>query len=161
MGSRYRGNESEVRALSAFINLTRASESLVARQARRLAEEDLTVSQWGVLEALYHVGPMPQKDLCRKLLKSGGNITMVVNNLERRALVARKHVKGDRRFLQIHLTAKGRRTVERVLPGHVDGIVRDMERLAPGEMEELRRLCRKVGTAPEDEQEKEETDGQG
>ena len=146
MGSRYRGSKEEIRTLSAFINLTRAAESLLALQGRRLAKDMLTVSQWGVLEALYHLGPMSQKDLGRKLLKSGGNITMVVNNLETRSLVTRRRVKGDRRFMEIRLAAKGRRNVERILPGHVSGIVRDLERLTADDQIELRRLCRLLRT---------------
>ena len=151
MGSHYRGKNEEIRALNAFINLTRASESLIALQGRRLSEEGLTVSQWGTLEVLYHLGAMCQKDLGKKLLKSGGNITMVVNNLEKRALVNRKRDKGDRRFLEICLTAKGRRLVERVLPRHVAGIVGDMNRLGAGELEELRRMCRKLGTGDDND----------
>jgi len=151
MGSRYRGKKEEIRALSAFINLTRASESLLARQGRRLSEEGLTVSQWGVLEALFHLGPMSQKDLGTKLLKSGGNITMVVNNLEKRSLVTRRRHKDDRRLLEIRLSAKGSRLVERLLPAHVSGIVKDMGRIGAGELEELRRLCRELGKSHEDE----------
>jgi len=94
---------------------------------------------------------MSQKDLGRKLLKSGGNITMVVNNLEKRSLVTRKRPKEDRRFLEIHLAAKGRRLTERILPGHVAGIVRDMSRLGADELNELRRLCRQLGTEIEEE----------
>lgn len=145
MGSRYRGKKEEVRALNAFINLTRASESLIALQSRRLSQDGLTVTQWGALEALYHVGSMSQKDLGQKLLKSGGNITMVVNNLEKRSLVQRKRDRGDRRLLEICLTAKGKRVVERILPRHVAGIVADMNRVGAGELEQLRRICRKLG----------------
>jgi MarR family 2-MHQ and catechol resistance regulon transcriptional repressor len=150
MGSRYRGNKQEIRVLSAFINLTRASESLMARQGRRLSKEGLTVSQWGILEALYHLGPMSQKKLGAKLLKSGGNITMVVNNLTVRSLVTRKHPKNDRRLSEIHLTAKGRRLVEHVLPAHVAGIIDDMHCLSAREMEDLRRMCRKLGTTTDE-----------
>jgi MarR family 2-MHQ and catechol resistance regulon transcriptional repressor len=151
MGSHYRGNKEEVRALNAFINLTRASESLIALQARRLSAAELTVTQWGALEALYHIGAMSQTELGKKLLKSGGNITLVVNNLEKRALVQRKRDKGDRRILEIRLTAKGARLVERVLPRHVAGIVDDLNRLNAGELDELRRLCRTLGKTIENE----------
>ncbi len=150
MGSHYRGNKEQKRALNAFINLTRASESLLARQGRRLSDAGLTVSQWGVLESLYHLGPLCQKELGTKLLKSGGNITMVVTNLEKRVLVRRRRQSGDHRFLEIQLTARGRKLVEKLLPGHVDGIVADMHVLGAGELEELRRLCRKLGTAEDD-----------
>jgi MarR family 2-MHQ and catechol resistance regulon transcriptional repressor len=156
LGSHYRGNKEEKRALNAFINLTRASESLLARQARRLSDSGLTVSQWGVLEALYHLGPLCQKELGKKLLKSGGNITMVVTNLEKRALVRRHRQCGDRRFLEIQLTAKGRKLVDKILPRHVDGIVTDMHGLSADELAELRRLCRKLGTAEDDTEDQNE-----
>ena len=55
--SRYRGDRAERLALSAYLKLTRASESLWKRLAPGLAREDLTVSQFGVLEALHHLGP--------------------------------------------------------------------------------------------------------
>jgi MarR family 2-MHQ and catechol resistance regulon transcriptional repressor len=151
MGSRYPGKKEEIRALNAFINLTRASESLIALQGRRLSREGLTVSQWGALEALYHLGPMSQKELGKKLLKSGGNITMVVNNLRKRALVNRKRDKHDRRFIDVCLTAKGRRLVERILPRHIAGVVDDMNRLSSRDLEELRRMCRRLGTGDDND----------
>ena len=151
LGSHYRGSKEEKRSLNAFINLTRASESLLARQGRRLAEPfGLTVSQWGVLEALYHLGPMCQKELGSKLLKSGGNITMVAGNLEKRSLVRRRRQSGDHRFVEIHLTARGRKLVEKLLARHVGGIVADMGRLDAAELEQLRRLCRKLGAVQDD-----------
>lgn len=109
-----------------------------------------------MLEALYHLGPLCQKDLGTKLLKSGGNITMVVTNLEKRALVGRRRQSGDRRFLEIQLTARGRKLVDRILPRHVDDIVGDMHALGAGELEELRRLCSKLGTSKDDTGEQKE-----
>ncbi|MGD8413021.1 MAG: MarR family transcriptional regulator [Candidatus Latescibacterota bacterium] len=150
MGSHYRGNKDEIRALNAFINLTRASESLMAVQAHRLSAGGITVTQWGVLEALYHLGPMSQTQLGKKLLKTGGNITLVVHNLEKRSLIQRKRDKDDRRYLEINLTAKGTRLVEKLLSRHVAGITGDMGCLSAGELEDLRRMCRKLGKSLED-----------
>ncbi len=90
MGTHYDGSESEVKTLNAFIKLMRASESINNRLNRHLAEQDLTVSQFGVLEALLHLGPLNQKSLAEKLLKSGGNITLVIDNLEKSGWVAPK-----------------------------------------------------------------------
>ncbi len=157
MGSRYRGSRREVRALSALINLMRAADSLGAAQARALAREGLTLPQFGVLEALYHLGPMCQKDLSRKLLRTGGNITMVVNHLERAGLVRRRRRADDRRFVEVALTARGRRRIEAVLPGHVARVVRQMDALDPAEQDALREMCRRLGRNAA----KEETDAEG
>ena len=61
----------------------------MARLDPLMRDADLTVGQFGTLEALLHLGPLCRRDLGRKLLRSGGNITVVVGNLARRGLVRR------------------------------------------------------------------------
>lgn len=151
MGSHYEGTEEERRALSAFINLLRAANSLYARESRRLMGTGLTPSQFGVLEALYHLGPLSQKLLSQKLLKTGGNMTMVVDNLEKHGQVERRRGTADRRTVTVHLTRRGRRLIERILPVHVAGVGEDFKRLSAREQEQLRVLCRKLGKEKEEE----------
>ena len=86
MGTRYKGSKKEVRALNTYIKLIRAANSLSSRINIHLSKTGLTESQYNVLDALYHLGPLTQKDIGRKLFKSGGNITMVIDNLEKRKL---------------------------------------------------------------------------
>ena len=145
MGTAYRGAASEVWALDAYIKLQRAAGSVGIRLHRHLAVERLSASQFGVLESLYHLGPLPQRDLARKILKSSGNITMVVDNLERRSLVIRYRGDEDRRVITVHLTDSGRRMIRSIFPRHAAGILREMSILTPAEQEELGRLCKKLG----------------
>jgi MarR family transcriptional regulator, 2-MHQ and catechol-resistance regulon repressor len=146
--SRYRGDRAERLALSTYLKLTRASESLWDRLAPALAREGLTMSQFGVLEALHHLGPMHQRDLGQRILKSSGNMTMVIDNLERRGLVRRERSVEDRRFIQIHLTDAGERLIRRVFPEHADAITRALAVLTQEEQRALGNLCRKLGTTP-------------
>jgi len=145
MGSHYDGTRDEQRALSAFINLLRAANSLHTRQSRRLSETHLTSSQFGVLEALYHLGPLTQKELSQKLLKTGGNMTMVVDNLEKHEQVQRRRGTEDRRTVTVRLTRRGRRLIERIMPLQAAGIHEDLNRLTAREQGQLRALCRKLG----------------
>jgi len=145
MGTAYRGTRAEVAALDAFIKLVRAAESVSARVERHFAALDLTVSQFGVLEALYHIGPLSQKDLGRKILKSGGNMTMVIDNLEKRRLVQRVRDAEDRRCYSVQLTTKGSALIRAFFPRHVERIVAEFAGLTRSEQEELGRLCKKVG----------------
>ncbi len=145
MGTHYKGNKKEIRALDAFIKLNRASESLNSRLSAQLNEWNLTVSQFGALEALYHLGSMNLSELSQKLLKSGGNITMVADNLEKRGLLVRKRSKTDRRYVKVELTYEGKNLIESIFPEHVTNIVNEMNALDPGELEELSRLCKKLG----------------
>jgi MarR family 2-MHQ and catechol resistance regulon transcriptional repressor len=145
MSSRYPGNEAESRALSAYVKLIRAAESVVSRLHMGVEAAGLTMSQLGVLEALFHLGPMHQREIGQKLLKSGGNITMVVDNLERQGLVRRERDREDRRFVTVHLTEEGCRRIREFFPRHAAAITHEMSVLTPAEQEELGRLCRKLG----------------
>ncbi len=145
MGTHYRGTSREIRALDAYIKLVRASESLTTRLGGTIEAAGLTLGQFGVLEALLHLGPLCQKDLGWKLLRSGGNITTVVDNLEKRGMVKRIREKEDRRYIEVHLTGKGRRLIRSVFPRHISNLVREMAVLRPQEQAALGRLCRKLG----------------
>ena len=135
-------------ALSAFVKLNRAANALRSRLVPPLGRDhDLTESQLGVLEALLHLGPMPQRVLCDKLLVSGSNLTTVVDNLERRGAVTRGADPADRRVNLIALTEKGRVLIERVFPEHANRIAALMGALSREEQATLGRLCRKLGLA--------------
>ncbi|HEX2988579.1 MAG TPA: MarR family winged helix-turn-helix transcriptional regulator [Chloroflexota bacterium] len=152
MPTHYRGDEKEVLALDAFIKLTRAMESVGSRLFACGCLGDLTTSQFSVLEALYHLGPMNQTEVSSKLLKSTSNMVTVIDNLENRGLVRRQRDQRDRRSVVVILTDSGSEVIARVLPLHVEAIVKEMSVLTPGEQRELGRLCRKLGkreTAPE------------
>lgn len=145
MGTHYDGRPEEVRALDAYIKLMRAADSVSERASRHLAGSGLTLSQFGALEALFHRGPLCQRDLGRKILRSGANVVMVVDNLEKRGLAVRRRNGEDRRFVSVSLTAKGRRLIRKVFSRHVREIVREFRVLAPDEQELMGRLCRRLG----------------
>jgi len=148
MGTHYEGDDMEKRALSAYITLMRASNTVTARASGTTrVESGLTASQFGVMETLLHLGPLCQKDLGKKLLKSSGNITVVIDNLEKRGLVRRERSTEDRRMFKVCLTQEGRFLIDGVFPSHAARITRAMGALEPDEMDELRRLCRKLGMA--------------
>ena len=96
-----------VAAVRAYVKLMRAQRSVVARLEPALTACALTLTQLGVLEAVLHLGPLTHRDLGRKLLTSPGNLTDVVDKLERRGLVERRVALHDRRSNAIRLTAAG------------------------------------------------------
>lgn len=145
MGTHYEGDKKDTRTLNAFIKLMRATESINNRLNRHLAEADLTVSQFGVMEALLHLGPLNQKSLGEKLLKSGGNITLVIDNLEKCNFVKRQQDPSDRRSMLIHLTPKGKKFISSFFPKHLEQIKKEFAVLKEKEKEELARICKKLG----------------
>ena len=145
MGSHYKGSKKELRALNTYIKFQRASHSLSSYFNNELRKDGLSESQFNVLDTLYHLGTLSQKQLGEKLFKSGGNITMVVDNLEKNGYVKREKVKNDRRLLKVSLTGKGRRRIEKLLPVIVKSITEKISVLSKSEQSDLQKLCKKLG----------------
>lgn len=97
------------------------------------------------MEALYHLGPLCQRDIAKKILKSTGNMTVVIDNLEKRGLVARVRDAEDRRFFIIRLTNDGEKLISGIFPLHSEAIIREMGVLSEEEQIELGRICKKLG----------------
>lgn len=133
------------RALNTYTKLMRAAESVTSRVSRTMAAADLTISQFGVLEALLHKGPLCQRDIAAKILKSTGNITLVIDNLEKRALVRRERTSVDRRYLTIQLTCQGLELIHQVFARVEAAIAAEMQVLTNDEQEALGVLCKKLG----------------
>ena len=145
MPTHYDGTPEEKLALDTFIKFTRASYAFEARLIRRNALCDLTMTQFGVMETLLHLGPLSQSEIGVKLLRSGGNITLVIDNLEKRGLVSRKSDADDRRVTVVHLTPAGDELIRRVFPLQVRAIQDELSCLTPAEQLSLGALCKKLG----------------
>jgi MarR family 2-MHQ and catechol resistance regulon transcriptional repressor len=133
------------RALHAYTCLMRSAGSVTRRIHLHLADDDLTSSQFAVLEALLHLGQLCQRELGQKLLSSENNITTVIDNLERRQLVVRRSSNTDRRVKTIHLTPTGKKLIDRIFVRHAQIVADDFAVLTAQEQNELARLGRKLG----------------
>lgn len=105
----------------------------------------LTASQFGILEALYHLGTLSQRDLAQKLLKSTGNISVVLKNPEKRRLISRERNRADTRYMEVSISKAGQDLLASFFEKHVQGIVEEMAILTPEEQNESACLCRKLG----------------
>ena len=151
MPTKYRGTTKEKRALNAYIKLQRAAETALYRTTSHLSDYQLTTSQFAILEALYHLGTLSQRELADKLLKSTGNISIVLKNMEKRGVIERHRDPDDNRYMQVSITEAGRELIDGMFDIHVAGIVAEMGVLTDAEQEELARLCRKLGLREENE----------
>ena len=134
----------ETSALDAYIKLMRASESVTSR-AHALLLGELTLTQFGVLEALYHRGPLSAGELAEKILKSAGNLTLVLANLERDGLVSRERDRADARRWIVSLTAAGRARIAALFPRVAAALAAEFSVLTPAEQAMLAELCKKLG----------------
>ena len=145
MATKYKGTKKEINFLNSFIKLTRAADSVRSRILPSINTNEITESQFYVLDALYHTGPLTQKQIGEKVFRSGGNITLVIDNLEKQGLVNRVRGKEDRRFFSVHLTKTGKALMDEIFPKFLSALKNEMNSLNDSEHKELQRLTKKVG----------------
>ncbi len=134
-------------ALSLWVKLARAHATFAKLTDENIRSFGLTQPQFGVLECLGHLGSLTLGELCRKQLVSGGNMTVVVDNLAKDGLVERIPSTKDRRSIQVRLTAKGRKLFDEIFIKHANCIGGLMSVLTDREQEDLAYLLKKLGTS--------------
>jgi MarR family transcriptional regulator, 2-MHQ and catechol-resistance regulon repressor len=130
--------------VSVYVNLVRTAEALHTRVSQGLIDEGLTASQFSALKVLRLGGPLAQKDIAIQLLKTGGNITLVVDNLVRRKLVKRGNDPTDRRVALVRLTPLGEATFDRIYPPHLQRIHGVMESLSSDQLSALQEVLERL-----------------
>ena len=83
--------------------------------------------------------------LAGKVLRSPGNLTLVISNLLKSGYIRREPSAEDRRFVTIHLTSKGQSCIAELFPKMAAAITRELAVLTPAEQGMLGELCRKLG----------------
>lgn len=131
--------------MDTYVKLLRASQSVKARVDGHNCVPDLSESQFGALEAVYHVGPLPQKTIGEKLLISKSNVVGIVDALEACDFVQRQRDADDRRVINVTIQQAGRDYIETTMPIFADAVLEEMKVLSAEEQSELSRLLRKLG----------------
>lgn len=132
-----------------WLVLWKSSRALERHAIRNVEAAGLGRSDFGVLEALLHKGPLPVNILGAKVLLTSGSITTAVDRLEHQGLVKRGSHAVDRRARIVHLTPAGRKLVRRLFTGHQKAMEQAASALSPPERAVLIRLLRKLGRAAE------------
>jgi len=138
-------NEKQNDSLDLFIALSRASQWVNAHADRDIRNNGLNRTEFGVLELLYHRGPQPLQQIGEKVLMSSGNITYVVDKLEKKQMVRRRASTTDRRLIYAELTDEGKQFVEDVFPAHEDAIKQAVNGLTTEEKQLASKLLKKLG----------------
>ncbi|HEX2202921.1 MAG TPA: MarR family transcriptional regulator [Longimicrobium sp.] len=135
-------DEGQTLALRLWIALARAHNAVQAHAADDVARHGLTVTEFAVLEALFHKGPMLLGEVQRRILVSSGGITWLVDRLEKRGLVERRPCPGDRRARLAALTPDGEALIRGIFPEHAARIKAALSGLGKKEKREAIRLLR-------------------
>ncbi len=132
-------------ALSSWVKLARAYSTIYKKAQENIRSYGLTLPQLAVIEAIGHLGPLKVGEICEKMLVSGGNMTLVLDNLEKLNFVERRPSKKDRRSIEVKLTPKGKRVFNKYFVKHADYITDLFSVLSIKEQKQLAALLKKLG----------------
>ncbi len=129
-----------------FLVLWKAANAVHSFAEESISELEMCASDFAVLEALLHKGPLPVNEIGKKVLLTSGSITVAVDRLETKGLVERRAHGTDRRARMVHLTSTGKKLITRAYANHAT----DLEQLASAsltvaERKTLIRLLKKIG----------------
>jgi MarR family 2-MHQ and catechol resistance regulon transcriptional repressor len=134
-------------ALKLWVVLSRAHASISAHAAAHAADQGLSLTEFAILEVLYHRGRMVLGEIQRRILVSSGGITFLVDRLVEKGLVVRQECPEDRRAKYVALTREGTRMIREIFPSHAQALTAAMRGLTPAEQREATGLLRVLGLA--------------
>jgi len=137
-------------ALDTYVKLARSFHSVNKRATAHMKTHGLTYPQFSVLEILGHLGPLKVGQITEKMLISGGNMTLVLDQLEKMGFLERVHSKEDRRAINIQLTKSGAKFFEDIFTPHSEVIVDALGVLTQAEQKTLSELLKKLGLGVEE-----------
>lgn len=115
--------------LKLVIAMARTYNDMFFEIEKNVQEFGLNISEFGVLEMLYHKGDQPVQKIAEKILVTSGTITYVINKLEKKELVVRRKCEKDKRVFYVSLTEKGNEFISHIFPKHkefLDGLFSEL-----------------------------------
>jgi MarR family 2-MHQ and catechol resistance regulon transcriptional repressor len=125
--------------------LWKASKAVEKVDKTSIAQTGLGLSDFAIMEALLHKGPLPISQLGGKVLLTSGSMTAAINRLEKGGLVTRVQDQSDGRYCYVHLTKSGRNVIKEAYANHQVNLEKIAKILTSEERKELVRLLKKIG----------------
>ena len=132
-------------SLKAFVVLMKATRIIEDMLKKEISTYGINLSEFAVLEALYHKGELTVQQICQKVLINSGSMTYVIDKLVKKGLLNRKTSAGDRRVYYIQLTNEGRTFMDDIFPKHEAFISDIFSSLSEEEQEQFITMMKKVG----------------
>lgn len=145
-----KGGEDIAEGTHVFLVVWKTYRALLARAEASIKRVNLCDSDFRVLEALLHKGPLPVNVIGQKVDLTTGSITSAVDRLEEKRLVVRKNHPDDRRIRVVELTSKGRPLIEKAYAQHQLDMEEAVRGLSRQERSVLVNLLKRLGKASEE-----------
>lgn len=133
-------SEGNLPDLKAVIAINRTANQLNRRAAIIFRKHGLSMIQFSVLEVLYHKGKLTVGEIIDKILSTGGNVTVVLNNLAKDGFVSKEQNPSDHRVTVIKLTKVGEAKFQEVFPEYLH----DLRQALSGVPESEKHLIKEI-----------------
>src|SRR5882672_4658731 len=124
MGKHKQESLTDESGVHVFLVLWKAASAVQAYAEKSISGLEMCGSDFAVLEAVLHKGPLPVNEIGKKVQLTSGSITVAVDRLETRGLVERRAHGTDRRAKIVHLTKEGRKLITRAYAQHAADLER-------------------------------------
>lgn len=132
-------------ALKSFVVLMKAAKSVEQNIKKDIRNYGIATSEFAVLEALYHKGKLTVQQISNAVLINSGSITYVIDKLEDKNFIERKHCKEDRRVVHIEITDAGKEFMDDIFPKHQKTIEEIFEDISTDEKQLIIDILKRVG----------------
>jgi MarR family transcriptional regulator, 2-MHQ and catechol-resistance regulon repressor len=132
-------------ALKLWVVLSRAHEAVAELARRDVDRGELSLTEFGVMEALFHKGDLTAGEVSKRVLLRSGSLTYVIDKLVERGLIKRKLCDTDKRRTYLQLTTPGSALMRRIWPGHAAVIELATSGLTLAEKRTVARLLKRMG----------------
>jgi len=132
-------------SLKSFVILMKASKTVEEKIKQDIRSYGMRISDFTVLEALYHKGKLTVREITEAVLINTGSITYVIDKLVKKELVERRHSNEDRRVVHIQITDQGKDLMDEIFPAHQEIIEHIFATISDNEKETLIHILKKIG----------------
>ncbi|WP_339230953.1 MarR family transcriptional regulator [Oceanobacillus sp. FSL K6-2867] len=133
-------------SLKLFVVLAKAYRAIMEQAEMDIKSKGLNLTDFAVLELLFHRGKQPLQKIGDKILMTSGSITYIVNKLEKKGYLIREASPDDGRVTYARISNQGRELLSTIFPTHWDNIKMIMNGLSDEEKETAIELLKKLGT---------------
>jgi len=134
-------------AMRTWIEISRAFTAIRHKENEYIEAKGLTIHQFAVLEALYHMGQLSIGELTKLILSTPGNMTVVINNLRKKGYITTVTSEIDKRKTILALTETGEKLIAEIFPKHAENMTEYFQTLTEEEHNTLQQLMRKLSKA--------------
>src|SRR6476660_6841659 len=129
----------------AWLIMMKAMQAITRYALANLEETGLGLSDFAVLEALLHKGPLPVNVIGPKVNLTPGSISVAVDRLVAKGLVSRVESAEDRRIRIVALTPRGKSVITPIFRAHAATMEKVFADLSSDDLRQLEQQLKRVG----------------